>query len=889
MSSPATTFLVLFFFCFVVYGSCETPTAPTVNGTEIKWNDNFEDTSSEGSDLKTKYDAKGLQPWYNFANSFIGTVLSKDPYGLLIKIKEDGLKEDVIKNDIIKSYAMGMIVCVGIGILFCVLMPIVGFCFCCCRCCGKCGGEMSQKERSNNGCKRAVFAVILTVITLLMFTGVLLTFVCNDRMSETVNEMQTNSDAIIDEAVKFINRTVGEVDKLLGVDFGFVINQLTTDITDEKLQSLVGDPLLKELDTVSVKPIEAVKNLAASTETMRNQLEIIRNTSSSLSDSTTELQLGLDEVKANLTEILKNCTELQRSPGACNDTNPNDLATGANFRDLPDVSKQLESVENVVNKDFEKTANEGLAEVRDIPKKVINDTTDTRKDIRKMISNATSTVNKMRDDLKKIANDDVISKLEEYKTDTIPEAKKEAETYDKYRWMAGVGLTCILLLVVVLMALGLMCGVCGHDKEASPTTRGTVSNMGGLSLMAAAGFCFIFASFLMLLTTICFIIGAPLQTVCEAVDSGKLYSEVVDNPRFWGDEGYLLSRTFFGANKSNIQFTIGGFIDNCRQNKPLFKAGPFDQAFNISDRLDIKKLLGNDTTEQFDNLKVNLSDVNVFSNETRNSLIDLRDSGVDDIDFGAFLNETTKSITAVDLMAFAKNISDLGDTFQELGNNLTRDGLPADKAYRLANKSHDMAQALRNLQEDVVKDMEIKSKELDTNVKELRTIGGNLSTLANNTLGEAEEAENFLHTRSASNINRIVEGYTERVLGWGFQFTDHIEDLLNNQLAKCQPVANIYDATIVIICKQALYPFNGFWFSIGYCLFFFIPAIIFCVKLAKHYRRMDYESDFDQGLESEMFEMGGQHYPSAPPHYPAASEKKQWANPNGYQNGTNRY
>ncbi|PFX20240.1 Prominin-1-A [Stylophora pistillata] len=868
MSSPATTFLVLFFFCFVVYGSCETPTAPTaptaptVNGTKIKWNDNFEDTSSEGSDLKTKYDAKGLQPWYNFANSFIGTVLSKDPYGLLIKIKEDGLKEDVIKNDIIKSYAMGMIVCVGIGILFCVLMPIVGFCFCCCRCCGKCGGEMSQKERSNNGCKRAVFAVILTVITLLMFTGVLLTFVCNDRMSETVNEMQTNSDAIIDEAVKFINRTVGEVDKLLGVDFGFVINQLTTDITDEKLQSVVGDPLLKELDTVSLKPIEAVKNLAASTETMRNQLESIRNTSSSLSNSTTELQSGLDEVKTNLTEILKSCAKLPSIPGACNDTNPNDLATGANFTDLPDVSEQLKSVEDVVNEDFEKTANEGLAEVRDIPQKVINDTTDTRKDIRKMISNATSTVNKMRDDLKKIANDDVISKLEEYKTDTIPKAKKEAEKYDNYRWMAGVGLTCILLLVVVLMALGLMCGVCGHDKEASPTTRGTVSNLGGLSLMAAAGFCFIFASFLMLLTTICFIIGAPLQTVCEAVDSGKLYSEVVDNPRFWGDEGYLLSRTFFGANKSNIQFTIGGFIENCRQNKPLFKAGPFDQAFNISDRLDIKKLLGNDTTEQFDNLKVNLSDVNVFSNETRNSLIHLRDSGVDDIDFGAFLNETTKGITAVNLTAFAKNISDLGDAYQNAGNMFSGvNATYAAEAYRLGNKSHDTAQALRNLQEDVVKDMEIKS------------------TLANNTLGKAEEAEKFLHTRSASNINKIVEGYTERVLGWGFQFTDHIEYLLNNQLAKCQPVANIYDATIVIICKQALYPFNGFWFSIGYCLFFFIPAIIFCVKLAKHYRRMDYESDFDQGLESEMFEMGGQHYPSAPPHYPAASEKKQWANP----------
>nr|XP_058961373.1 prominin-1-A-like [Pocillopora verrucosa] len=871
MSSPATAFLVLFFFCFVAFGSCGTP---TVNGTTIIWNDNFEDTSTEGSDLKTEYDAKGLQPWYNFANSFIGTVLSKDPYDILIKIKDEGMDEEVIKNDIIKNYAMGMIICVGIGFLFCLLMPIVGFCFCCCRCCGNCGGEMSQKEKSNDGCKRAVFGVILTVITLLMFTGVLLTFVCNDRMSETVDEMQINSDAIVKEAVTFINRSVGEVDKLLGEDFGFVIDQLKNDITDASLQSLVGDPLLKELDKVSVKPIEAVKDLAANTQVMKNQLEIIKNTSQSLSNLTKELQEGLDQAKDNLTDILKNCSYVPSVKPTCDNINSDDLATGANFTALPDVSSELENVEKVVNQDFEKTAEEGLAEVREIPQKVINDTSDTRKDIGKMISNATSSVNKMRDDLRKIANDDVISKLEEFKTDTVPKAKEQAEKYDNYRWMAGVGLTCILLLVVVLMALGLMCGVCGHDKEASPTTRGTVSNLGGLSLMAAAGFCFIFASFLMLLTTICFIIGAPMQTVCTAIDSGELYSQVLDNQKFWGDDGYVLSRTFFGKDKSDIRFTIGGFIDNCRNNKPLFKAGPFDEAFNISDKLDIEKLLGNDTTQQFDNLKVNLSDVNVFSNDTRNSLTELRDSGVDGIDFASFLNETTKNITAVDLNEFAQNISNLGGQFYTAAQN----PLAPNKAklLELSQKANDTAAALRTLQATVVKDMEDKSIELNENVNALKGIGGDLKKLANNTLKEAEKAEDYLHTQSATNINKIVQKFTDRVLGWGFQFTDHIKDLLDNSLAKCKPVANIYDATIVIICKQALYPFNGFWFSIGYCLFFFIPAIIFCVKLAKHYRRMDYENEFDQDVEA--FEMGHP-YPSAPPQYPSGGEKKPWANP----------
>ena len=53
-----------------------------------------------------------------------------------------------------------------------------------------------------------------------------------------------------------------EVEKLLIVDFNFVTEQLTSDISDTRLQELVGKPLLEELDKVSVAPIEAVKNLS---------------------------------------------------------------------------------------------------------------------------------------------------------------------------------------------------------------------------------------------------------------------------------------------------------------------------------------------------------------------------------------------------------------------------------------------------------------------------------------------------------------------------------------------------------------------------------------------------------------------------------------------------
>ena len=33
---------------------------------------------------------------------------------------------------------------------------------------------------------------------------------------------------------------------------------------------------------------------------------------------------------------------------------------------------------------------------------------------------------------------------------------------------------------------------------------------------------------------------------------------------------------------------------------------------------------------------------------------------------------------------------------------------------------------------------------------------------------------------------------------------------VNNKLAKCKPITNIYDAALVVVCKQALYPFVSY-------------------------------------------------------------------------------
>lgn len=84
-------------------------------------------------------------------------------------------------------YEIGFLVCAAIGILYIVLMPIVGFFLACCRCCGNCGGKMYQKQTSSiHCCRRALYwsAFITTVIILWVCAPVCVCEHYNDVLSE---------------------------------------------------------------------------------------------------------------------------------------------------------------------------------------------------------------------------------------------------------------------------------------------------------------------------------------------------------------------------------------------------------------------------------------------------------------------------------------------------------------------------------------------------------------------------------------------------------------------------------------------------------------------------------------------------------------------------------
>ncbi|KAI5616235.1 prominin-2 precursor [Silurus asotus] len=114
------------------------------------------------------------KPQNGFMSSIVDSFLSSVqpnpfPKELLIKtLNSGGINDKATINEVLR-YEAGFLVCVAIGILYIILMPLIGMCFACCRCCGNCGGYMYQKQTNNINCRRQSIYWVTFLITILIF------------------------------------------------------------------------------------------------------------------------------------------------------------------------------------------------------------------------------------------------------------------------------------------------------------------------------------------------------------------------------------------------------------------------------------------------------------------------------------------------------------------------------------------------------------------------------------------------------------------------------------------------------------------------------------------------------------------------------------------------
>ncbi|XP_033869416.2 prominin-1-A-like isoform X9 [Acipenser ruthenus] len=767
------------------------------------------------------------------------------PQDLITKVAQQKLRE--VKQEYKKAiyYEIGFIVCASLGVLFVLFMPLVGLCFCMCRCCDNCGGEMHQRQKKNADCRRGCFVTLLFLTSLIISAGVLCAYSANQNLSTQLKGVRKLGNSNFRDLKTFVNDTPAQIEYLAN-QYNTAKNKVISDL--DNIGPLLGSRIHAQLGKEVLPALDGVLGLAGAMRETKEALENVSVSLEVLQEATDSLQVNLINEQARLSNTLNDpaCS----SPGVsttCSDIRRtlSQLSINANFSTLPNVDTELANVKNVLKTDLSNIVQKGYSTFNDTPGLVKNQTTNIVSGIKSILDDIGSNITSFS---KQIPVQDILANVTLYLSQSqsyVEDYYPVIDKYDFYRWMGCIVVCCMVALILTFNFLGLLCGTCGYDKHASPTTRGFISNTGGNLLMAGVGFSFLFSWVLMLIVMIAFVVGGNVEKlVCEPFGNRALF-RVLDTPYlinpYWKNflPGFLYQNP-------EIDLTFEKLYSNCKENKGIYTALQLDNIFNISNYLDTS-IYTKDVVDVFEFVNVNLSDMVLLDAKAKQNLLNFTNTGIVSINYDAYLAEINKGVTKVDLLSFANNLEAQADK------------LPKG-ALENALKGH--ASSIRFIHGQQVVPLEQAMSTLNQSIRFLQRTTSDLPNKVNNVISAIDAAQNLITNNASLIITLETKKYMEVMIGYFKQYLNWVKNSMMMEVAACKPVANIVDTVEIVTCSFVVDSLNTFWFGLGCCTVFLIPSIIISVKLAKFFRRMDSEDVYDdiETIPMKTMEIGNNGY-----------------------------
>ncbi|XP_072280924.1 prominin-1-A-like [Pyxicephalus adspersus] len=686
-------------------------------------------------------------------------------------------------------YEIGYLVALAIGLLFIILMTLVGLFFACCRCCGKCGGKMYQKQTKRMTCKRRFLYFFLLIITLIILAGDICAFYSNSKTNSAVNNSFTTFNNTLDNLKTYINTVPQDVD--------IIVNSSSVPI-DKANNSVIGiGPILggrikRSIELQANVTLDTVQNMVNVLNDTAKALVNVNDTFNTLNDLQSQLVKNLTDVQTAIIKTLTDCgSPCSGAPS------PNDLVIDANFNAIPDFSSQLKTINEFLNSGIDGTISDARQVLNDIPQAVTNQSKSSVQSVQNQLKNIKQKITDARSNIPIVDKLDSVNSYFNIIANEFQKYKPEVEKYEYYRWIVGICLSCIILLVVVCNLFGLLLGPWGHKSNVDPTDRSCASNSGGDFLMAGAGLSFIFAWLLMLITAILFAVGGNAYTsFCKPWGNQQLYQVVDDNVN--------VSKLI---NLNGVNLNITNVYRDCKVNTSLWTTLNLNSMYNLDDLLNISKYTS-DVNSTLENTNIKVNNISFLSPDQKNQVTSVSKSGIDTLDFSNITQQTSKNITRTNLTGFANQLKSIAAK------------LPSGNASKAELENE--ANTLLGIQASIDANLLPQVKKINISVTNLQATATKLPSSLNDTLKAIDDAQKYVDTE----VVAIVKNLT-------------------TQLARCGPVASAMDSAEVLACQYIVDTLNAFWFSIGWCTIFFLPSIILSVKLAKYYRRMKTSDVYD--------------------------------------------
>ncbi|XP_041866126.1 prominin-2 [Melanotaenia boesemani] len=750
-----------------------------------------------------------------FVQSFLNTVQPNPlPRDLILRIVR--LPENVLSNEEIKKvlvYEVGFLVCVAIGVLYIVLMPIVGLFLACCRCCGNCGGKLYQKQTSSVDCLRRTLYLSALVTTIIIFAGNICMFRSNETLKMSMRQSPEELNKTIDNIYTFITAVPQQVD--------FVVNESYKTVQEvnrnlDAIGTQLGTEIQQRFRGTLDPALQSVRHLDQEFVNMSVQLN-------KLNSSLAQLQSSMDHLHHNVTDVKNKLNDTMSNPNClgCTELTPElEKLTLDSTITAPSLLELQSALDEVIKINLQSKIDEIEEYLHSIPQRVTNDTKDVVQKSKQQLEDIKEKISQLSSQIQLSELDDVAETLNQVKGE-MERVLPEAERAEYIRWSVCKVMCCVVLLVVVCNLLGLVLGPLGLTPKADPKKRSCTADCGGTFLMMGAGFSFLFSWLFMIAVLLLFILGGNIYTViCRSWKNGQLL-ELIDDPGFL--EGLNINPAL--GLKANVSFS--DIYRDCEINQPVWTTFHLDEHVDLEDLLNVSKYTAQ-VQQDFENIDITLPSVTLLSPEVKNQL--------------SKLSAKAESLNATAFTEQIKNFSSINlNTTADKLDNFARNQTVDDTRNELYNEAIKLRQIQADIETIIIPQLENLNSAIKSTVEKLnRTLEEDL--------GHIRAAQDILNTNTTQIIKTESRKFLDCQLDYFTAYADWARLMITQQVGRCGPVASAVDSAEVILCANVVEALNAFWFSLGWCMIFFIPSIIFTIKLAKYYRRMKYSDVFDNHI-----------------------------------------
>lgn len=820
----------------------------------VKYSDPSIDT---GYSANAQFKPKGMQHVYTITHAFLDLVqrkevlpvsinlteiLSEDFWSSPQNIKAKQLHQEFSEHweELILQY-IGVITCAICGILAAIAVPFAGFCVCCCRCAGKCGGYPEHFDKRGDACRRVSLGILLSTFTVAAMFGVVSAFVTNQYSHDGVTRLPDRLQDVTDDSSLYLDNTGIEIHNLLVTNFE-ELEKVLNQTLDE------GGPILKRklAHITNAVAIDNITDIVSRLGNVRSHLKEINKITNVLQVNVKQLKQGLEDRRTKLKRALRLCN----SNKACQNflkeyTIDKDLAVAANFEnlpfELPDVNLLMRDINELLNNNIMEKVEVGKEQLDNVKIAIENSIVGIRPKIKKEIRTMGRQLSDKAADIQRVLNefDSTMGRINR----EIPKVKPDLNEYSNYIYYIGLGMSCLVLLILCCYVFGLFYGFCGKRPGNvygdDCCNRGTGANW----LLAAVYLTFLFSIVLLSVTTIQFLIGSTADKVaCNSLmnpnDSEifQLLDKKVIQPLMQNQFEHQASEKTRDRVSSPIEtalkdMSLTEVINSCHQNETMYKILRMDSIYNVEELRDWKTTYN--VGSYLSNLKnkIRSDDINniqILSPQAQRNLEELAQSQISDLNFTQYTHLIQEQITSIELGSFTARL------------NQIRDRLPpgSQASTLIANE----ALYLKGM-EALVVEMKLATKQLQSKILELEKDATFDQSTMREALGaliqQASKATRELKQGGTELIDTLANRYVNETVGLIDAYVERVINYTTNYVGKCHPISRSYNATVVALCREVVDPFNGFWASIGWCYLFYLPSIALAISLISLYRKSE--------------------------------------------------